>query len=179
MVVVAALCLSAVQSGAAENRGGASVPSDALLQEISAWLSANFDLPGAAVAPAIKFASGEQLTAIRYGALKPFGQSQSESPLVAEGTLGRGTVALYVDDSETIFLPLGWKGTSPAEQSILVHEMVHHLQRKAQLKFECPMAREKLAYTAQDRWLERFGTNLETEFEIDRFTRLVSTACVF
>jgi hypothetical protein len=57
--------------------------------------------------------------------------------------------------------------------------MVHHLQNLAGLKFECPMAREKVAYMAQDQWLKRFGTSLETEFDLDMFTVLISSACMF
>jgi hypothetical protein len=47
----------------------------------------------------------------------------------------------------------------------------------AKVKFECPQAREQLAYAAQDRWLGLFGRNLLDEFEIDGFTLLVSTRC--
>ena len=62
---------------------------------------------------------------------------------------------------------------------MLVHEIVHHLQKIARLKFDCPMAREKMAYLAQDQWLERFGTNIEKEFELDKFTLLISSACFY
>jgi hypothetical protein len=175
----AVLSLFAANPAAAADSHGASLPSESLLREISAWLSDNFGLPATADAPTIKFASREQLAVMRSGGLEPSGQSQNELPLAAEGMLGRGIVALYKIDSETIFLPSGWTGASPAEQSVLVHEMVHHLQQKAQLRFECPMAREKLAYAAQNRWLERFGSNLEAEFEIDRFTLHVSSACFY
>jgi hypothetical protein len=41
------------------------------------------------------------------------------------------------------------------------------------------MEREKLAYLAQDPWLERFGSGLEKEFEIDKFTLLISSACFY
>ena len=57
--------------------------------------------------------------------------------------------------------------------------MVHHLQNLAGLKFECPMAREKVAYMAQDQWLKRFGKSLEAEFELDMFTVLLSSSCMY
>jgi hypothetical protein len=41
------------------------------------------------------------------------------------------------------------------------------------------MAREKLAYIAQNRWLEQFGKDLETEFQVDMFTILISSACMY
>jgi len=57
--------------------------------------------------------------------------------------------------------------------------MVHHLQKKNQLKYECPGAREELAYKVQEKWLSLFGRDLAAEFQIDPFTLKVSTACGF
>ena len=90
----------------------------------------------------------------------------------------RDVVAVYNDKSRTIFLSDAWTGTTPAELSVLVHEMVHHLQNLAGLTYECPAAREKPAYLAQDQWLKLHGLDLETEFEIDKFTLVVSSACL-
>jgi hypothetical protein len=55
--------------------------------------------------------------------------------------------------------------------------MVHHLQTRAQIKFACPEEREKVAFAAQELWLERFGVSLASEFELDGFTLLVRTNC--
>jgi hypothetical protein len=55
--------------------------------------------------------------------------------------------------------------------------MVHHAQNLAGAKFECPQAREKLAYEAQGRWLEQKGSDLAQAFGIDGFTLLVLTNC--
>ena len=74
------------------------------------------------------------------------------------------TVAVYIDGTEIIYLIEGWTGQTPADLSVLVHEMVHHFQYKLGLKHECPEDREKLAYAAQDRWLHLFGHNLEIGF---------------
>jgi hypothetical protein len=46
---------------------------------------------------------------------------------------------------KTIYLPKNWTGSTPAELSVLVHEMVHHLQGATKTKYECPQAREQLA----------------------------------
>jgi hypothetical protein len=51
--------------------------------------------------------------------------------------VGRDIVAVYDDSKRTIYLPEGWTGVSPAEQSLLVHEIVHHLQNLGNLKYEC------------------------------------------
>ena len=77
------------------------------------------------------------------------------------------------------FSESGGPGQLPPSSRYLVHELVHHLQKVARLKFDCPMAKEKLAYLAQDRWLQRFGSSLEKEFEIDKFTLLISSGCFY
>jgi hypothetical protein len=57
-------------------------------------------------------------------------ESQRGSPDVREA------VAAYDDEMKTIYLPEGWTGATPAERSVLVHPMVHHLQNLGKLKYE-------------------------------------------
>ena len=141
------------------------------------WLSSNFDLPAIEDHPNIKFASKTKLATMQAEDRAHWqGLTQDEG---IDQPAQRRVVALYDNKSRTIFLPDDWIGKSPADQSVLVHEMVHHLQNLANLKFECPMAREKLAYLAQDKWLGRFGTSLEKEFDVDMFTVLISSACMY
>jgi hypothetical protein len=180
LLVISSLVLSLIIAGpvwAGDAETKTSPPSSSLLQDILAWLPAKFDLPPGNSVPAIKFLSREQLAAIRYD--RVFAGHDQKSSTVPSLGQERDVVALYDDSSETVLLPIGWTGTTPAEQSVLVHELVHHLQKVARLKFDCPMAREKLAYLAQDQWLERFGSSLEKEFEIDKFTLLISSACFY
>ena len=154
---------------------------ESLLDEIVIWLSSNFDLPAIKDRPTIAFVSRTKLAAMRVED-QAFSQrrgraSDSEGPVVP--TDRRTVVALYDNNLKTIFLADDWTGTSQADQSVLVHEVVHHLQNLGRLKFECPMAREKLAYLAQDQWLGRSGMSLEKEFEVDMFTVLISSSCMY
>lgn len=73
---------------------------------------------------------------------------------------------------------MGWTGKSPADVSVLVHEMVHHVQNVAGLKYACPEEREKPAYDAQNQWLALFGRKVTEEFELDPMTLLVRTNCL-
>jgi hypothetical protein len=57
--------------------------------------------------------------------------------------------------------------------------MVHHVQNVGGLKYACPQEREKLAYMAQERWLGLFGHNLEADFDLDAFSLLVKTRCLY
>ncbi len=121
---------------------------EAALTTIAAWLSFNLMLPPVYDHPSVEFVSLAKVE------------------------------ALYDDKTRTIFLPQGWTGRSPAELSLLVHEMVHHVQNVAGLTYACPEEREKIAYAAQRQWLALFGRDLMRDFKIDPMTLLVRTNCM-
>ena len=136
---------------------------NALMSAIVAWLSINFDLPASYDHPEIVFAPASQISELdNAGADK---KSQ------------RAVVAVYNDVKRVIYLPESWDDKSPADLSILVHEMVHHLQNLSEIEYACPGAREEPAYAAQGHWLQLFGHNLFDEFELDRMTLKVRTLC--
>jgi hypothetical protein len=143
---------------------------EGLMNSILNWLTANFDLPVVRDTPRIEFIQATLMAQIRYRG----SASNQAMPL----DMGRDTVAVYDDLKRTIYLPEGWTGVTPVEQSLLVHEMVHHMQNVGNLKYECPDAREKLAFAAQERWLELFDQTLAGEFGLDPFTLLVRTSCL-
>jgi hypothetical protein len=154
-------------------------PSPAVLKEIVIWLSTNFDLPRILSHPNVEIVPPGEINALRFKgfawvAPRDIVTESQRGPLSA-----REVVAVYDDEMKTIYLTEGWTGATPAEQSVLVHEMVHHLQNLGKLKYECPPAREELAYAAQDKWLGLSGLNLADEFEIDPFTLVVSTRCIY
>ncbi len=136
-----------------------------LITALVTWISDNFELPANYDLPRIERANPSTITALRHAGHSSIGQ--------------REVVAVYVTEAKTIYLREDWTGRTPAEISVLVHEIVHHLQNIGGLKFECPEEREQLAYKAQERWLGLFGRDLLQDFEIDPFTLLVSTKCFF
>ena len=149
------------------------------LTDIVTWLSANFDLPATREHPRVEFAPPLKIAAMRYKGMLPLAWREDSIRYPATQTVGlREVLAVYRDDTRTIYLNEYWTGASPAEMSVLVHEMVHHLQNVAGLKYDCPAAREKPAYLAQNEWLKRFGRDLEQDFDIDMMTLLVSTSCM-
>jgi hypothetical protein len=145
-----------------------------LIIPIALWLSANFDLPTTKDLPNIEYASSERIHNLRYRGLTKW-QPQSTNGAASRR---RQVVSVYVDAARTIYLHEDWKPENPTDLSVLVHELVHHLQNAAGQIFACPQEREELAYTAQDQWLKLFGRNLMDEFELDPFTLLVATKCV-
>lgn len=157
-----------------ENPASATDRANSMFEEIVGWLSSSFELPSTASPPMIAFASQGELMRLRTADQAQWqGFKYEEDPSIL-----RDAVAVYDTVTSTIHLPLYWIGASAADQSVLVHEMVHHLQNTAKLKYECPGAREKVAYLAQDAWLRRFNLSLEEEFGVDMFTVVASSACM-
>ena len=154
---------------------------ESMLTAIVTWLSIGFGLPASYDHPGVEFVSpaGMHAVQLRRQAMGHTHARSGEQSSLARAALRREVEALYDDSTRTIYLPEGWTGATPAEVSVLVHEMVHHLQNVAGLKFECPQAREKLAYTAQNQWLAQSGRNLIDEFKLDALTLLLRTKCMY
>jgi hypothetical protein len=144
---------------------------NALMTAIVLWLSANFALPEWVELPRVAYLPAQELAARHY---RGFAGPQTSAPAEA-----REIVAIYDDRARTIYLLEGWTADTPANISVLVHEMVHHIQNVERKKFTCPQEREQLAYEAQERWLKLFGRDLTSEFEIDPMSRLVKTKCFY
>lgn len=160
-------------------QAGSARPPQTMLTDIVEWLSANTGLPAAYDHPRIELATPAKMHALRFRGRSGAGLASTvEAGHMAPWNLEQEVEALYDDASRTIYLHHGWAGSTPAEMSVLVHEMVHHLQNAGALKYECAQAREKLAYIAQDKWLAQFGRNLTEEFGLDAITLLLRTKCM-
>src|SRR5262245_65637151 len=114
-------------------------PARALMSTVVSWLSTNFDLPENRDYPNIELVSPTTMAAIRYrsvvGGWPQVSPSDNSSlPLSGVSELA----AVYNDTNRTIYLSEGRTGVSFADLSILVHEIVHHLQNVGQLKYGCP-----------------------------------------
>jgi hypothetical protein len=86
-------------------------------------------------------------------------------------------MSLYHEATRTIFLTDSWTGSSAAETSILVRELVRYIQDYEQIGYPCAQSRDRVALVAQQKWLALSETNLQTEFGMtpDLFTQ--STEC--
>ena len=147
---------------------------EALLTAIVVWLSANYALPASCEHPRIEFVSAKEMNSHFYE-----GVAREQHAAIVLNQPELDVVSLYSNETKTIYLLDGWKGRTPGELSMVVHEMVHHLQNVGQVKFACAQEKEKLAYKAQDDWLGLFGRNLMQEFQIDPFSLLVKTNCFY
>lgn len=135
-----------------------------LVTALVIWLSVGFDLPAMSEHPTIRFETPATMASIRYDG----------------GKAGHArVVALYDRRAGTIYLSEGWDSRDPVDVSVLVHELVHHLQEQAGREYPCPQAREALAYEAQAEWLAMFGRTLEEEFRTNPLALKLRTSCMF
>jgi hypothetical protein len=155
----------------------ADIPSQHQLAEIVKWISENSDMPAIYESPHVSLVPPAQLAHMRYGVLLNGAGGKENGDHAAQTTNQREVIALYNNATKTIYLADNWSGANAKELSVLVHEMVHHLQNIGKVQYACPEAREKPAYLAQDKWLQRHGLSLEKEFDIDKFTLVMNSVC--
>ena len=149
----------------------------ALLSLILSWLVINTGLPPSQNNPQVAFVSSAKMAEVRHQRLQSSLPDQADFEAPPPDSF-RNVHAIYDAPGGTIYLSEGWRADSPVDVSILVHELVHHLQRAAGLDYACPAASEELAYEAQERWLNLFGTSLIEAFELDAMTLLLRTKCM-
>jgi len=106
------------------------------------WIVDQTGWPTADVPP-IKTVSSNELSKLLLG-------PSSELAPVQPG-------ALYSKKEHLIFLADTWRKDNTIDQSILVHELVHHLQMENHIEFECWGRYEAQAYDLQIRWLRSQG----------------------
>ncbi len=175
----AAAPAAAPTSGASAVPSGrrSALPSQALMSEIADWLTETVGLKAARRPPKVTIVPATEALFLRY---KAFTAEKQRQVLATYSSGGHGDIAAVYDPrSGAITLVEGWTGRSPAEVSILVHEMVHHFQYEAGMTFACPQESEALAYAAQEKWLERHGLSLASEFNLDPFTVLSMSLCSY
>ena len=76
---------------------------------------------------------------------------------------GKGTKyhveSLYSETDHTVYLPDSWRADNLRDRSILLHELVHHLQYLNKVKADCPSEYEWQAIDLQLKWLGEQGVD--------------------
>lgn len=121
-----------------------------LMAALMVWASAQTGLPVPDAMPRIAMADSCEIDRLHKG--------DASRPCDQEGTRA---VAIYDHRIDTIFLPDTWKADSLYHVSMLLHELVHHMQDNTGLNMEtapCPgRDLEKPAYEAQFAFLKAAG----------------------
>ena len=112
-----------------------------LVAALMTWISATTGLPSTDSLPRIEFANAQQIWNVSHAPGTPF-----EALTVP--------VAVYVPGTRTIHLGHDFELQRAADLSVLVHEVVHHMQEMAGLTYGCRGDMEMVAYEAQKAFLE-------------------------
>ena len=91
-------------------------------------------------------------------------------------------LGLYNNETKTIYLSKAFWPASTRDQSILLHELVHHMQYSRNYKFYrglCKGLIEREAYDLQEKWLKKRGKTLLETIDLGPLMRHVLTQCEF
>ncbi|WP_143006260.1 DUF6647 family protein [Limimonas halophila] len=138
---------------------------DGFMVALMTWIASVSGLPEPENPPAVRRLSAEEIVA------------RARPPQARQPHAGRSYVALYRAGTRTILLRDDWSRDSLRDRSILVHELVHHMQAAAGRDYPCPGAREREAYGIQGRWLKRQGGSLSETLGINTLHLLLLTRC--
>lgn len=146
------------------------------LRSAADWISNIFALPDMQTLPAIRRIPSEKLALLS-------GTSTASDRLPDTAVMHQRSaheiVAHYNYATKTIYLPVTWSGSTPAEMSILIHLMAHHFQNVGERKyFDCAEEQKAMPYEAQERWLGLYGSSLREDFRIDQAELMLITQCV-
>ena len=93
----------------------------------------------------------------------------------------KGPLALYNHDEQVIVLNKKFDINTIHDQSVLMHELVHHMQNHIGVNLKtvgCKGELEKEAYELQDRWLkEKYDANVYDVIGINELFLMVLTSC--
>jgi len=132
---------------------------DALIATLIVWIAAKTGL-AAPEPPRIVFVPRHEITELYLGV----SNGEQEPQAIVSNIKGArnpndpaGVQALYVRADATIYLQKNWRPVELRNQSILLHELVHHVQRFNRVNSSCPGSLEKRAYDLQAAWLREHG----------------------
>lgn len=138
---------------------------DALMYALMAWASAQTGIAPADTLPAVTYTAPEEMVQMQY----PDGDGGAAAN-------GVRVVALYDPNEAEIYLPLGFDVRDPVDVSVLLHELVHHMQYEAGVGYACRGEMERVAYEAQGEYLSSVGIDLLEAMEMNGlFLHLVTT----
>jgi hypothetical protein len=132
--------------------------------------------------PRIMLLPRPEFNEIWYGARYGAAEAQKRVPLYRGANEGNETAnlqAYYIPATGTIYFPDTWWPRGSRNLSMLLHELVHHVQRFNGVRPSCPAELERQAYELQAAWLREQGiANPYEAIGTDEFTVLTLTACI-
>ena len=134
-----------------------------LVFTLIAWIAAHSDL-AAAGAPDIRYVQKQAMQGLFAAAAANGSYMQLE--------------AFYAPGKAAVYLQNSWRADDLRDRSVLLHELVHHLQAANNVRVSCPAALERQAYGLQFEWLREHGVADPYEFTgLNVLTVIMAGAC--
>ncbi len=130
-----------------------------ILTALMIWLGTNTPLSVNHELPNVMFLPQEKMEQMFYG-------DNDYEPEQLHG--------MYNKETDTIILPDDWNRNDPWDLGVLVHEMVHYLQDKNEMKYACTQEMEKLAWPIQQFYLKKVWNY---DWDYDGLWFLVISSC--
>ncbi len=130
-----------------------------ILTALMIWLGTNTPLSVNHELPNVLFLPQEKMEQIFYG-------DNEYEPEQLHG--------MYNKETDTIILAEDWNRNDPWDLGVLVHEMVHYLQDKNEMKYACTQEMEKLAWPIQQFYLKKVWNY---DWDYDGLWFLVISSC--
>lgn len=135
----------------------------ALILALMTWASAQTGLPVPDTPPIVKHATAEQM---HYMA-QPGTEYDAASAQQYLGLYANGVMWLRDD----------WDVGNVRDVSVLLHEVVHHMQEEAGAEYRCRVASERVAHEAQFAWLEAAGLDPFETIGMNKLFYVMVTTC--
>ena len=134
-----------------------------LILALVTWASAQTGLPSTDSLPVVKHVSAKQMWHMAHPGMEyePDGTQQY--------------LGLYANG--VMWLRDDWSPQSPLDVSVLLHELVHHMQAQANVEYPCRGKMEKVAHEAQFAWLEAAGLDPYETIGLNQLYYVMVTTC--
>ena len=143
-----------------------------LMLALMLWIGAQTGLPVPDEIPLVMHVTTERLCELSY-------LDEEDNKFLAQCLSGDDYVVGGAYDflGHTMYLPSSWSATRPRDVSILVHELTHFMQDRANRSYACRGGRERVAYDAQIEYLREGSLDFFEIFEVDQLFFMVTMTC--
>lgn len=156
----------------------------ATLTSMMIWINAMTGLPIPSSPPEIVYTEAREMKYMLYGCNSKTHPRASQicKELKETGEItndNTSTIGLYDHDEKVVHLnPIIRTYDKPTRDSVIIHELVHHMQFSANIPYQCFGQLEETAYDIQNKYIQKEGKkDIFTELNISPLYLFIIFSC--
>ena len=154
----------------------------ATLTSMMIWINAMTGLPIPPSPPEIVYTDAREMKYLMYGCNSKTPRRKICKKLKETGEITNdltSTIGLYDHDRKVIHLnPIIRTYDKPVRDSVIIHELVHHMQFSANIPYQCFGQLEETAYDIQNKYIKKEGKkDIFTELNISPLYLFIIFSC--